>query len=57
MKKPTKEEATPKYVKTSLKLPANLWREAHIRALDERTELQVIVARALEAYLRKGGLR
>jgi hypothetical protein len=38
-------------------VPTDLWREAYIRALDERTELQVIVARALEAYLRKGGSR
>ena len=45
------------WVKTSLKLPKALWREAHIRAMDERTEFQVVVARALEAYLRKGGAR
>ena len=40
-------------VKTSLKLPKRLWREAHIRALDEGTQLQVIIARALEEYLGK----
>ncbi len=50
---PKKEE----WVKTSLKLPRHLWREAHIRALDEGTQLQVIVARALEAYLKKGGAK
>jgi hypothetical protein len=45
------------YVKTSLKLPKALWREARIRALDEGTQFQVIVARALEAFLKKGGAR
>ena len=44
-------------VKTSIKLPRRLWREAHIRALDEGTELQVIITRALEAYLKKGGAK
>ena len=44
-------------VKTSISLPRELWRAAHIRALDEGTELQIIVARALEAYLKKGGGR
>ena len=41
-------------VKTSVRLPRQLWRAAHIRALDEGTDLQVIVARALEAYLKPG---
>jgi hypothetical protein len=57
MKKPTKKEPETKYVKTSLRLPEDLWRATHIRALDERTDMQVIVARALETYLRKGGAR
>lgn len=52
---PKKEET--EYVKTSLKLPKGLWREARIRAMDEGTEFQIIVTRALEAYLRKGGAR
>jgi len=47
-------------VKTSLKLPKSLWREAHIRALDEHREFQEIVADAVEAFLspkRKGEKR
>ena len=44
-------------VKTSIKLPRRLWRKAHIRALDERTELQIIITRALEAYLKKEGAK
>ena len=52
MPKTKKKEAI---VKTSIKLPRPLWRAAHIRALDEGTELQIIVARALKAYLKKGG--
>mgnify|MGYP001577600107 CR=1 FL=1 len=47
----------PDFVKTSLKIPRDLWRAAHIRAMDEGTDLQVIVARALAAYLKKGGGR
>ena len=57
-KKPRKTKTeTEETVKTSLKLSRKLWREAHIRALDEGTELQVIIARALEAYLKKGGAK
>ena len=44
-------------VKTSLKIPRDLWRAAHIRAMDDGTDLQTIVALALTAYLRKGGAR
>ena len=40
------------WVKTSLKIPKTLWREAHIRALDEGIEFQQIVAAALAAYLK-----
>jgi hypothetical protein len=43
-------------VKTSIALPRKLWREAHIRALDEGLELQELIAKALAAYL-KGGAR
>jgi hypothetical protein len=39
-------------MKTSLSLPENLWRAAKIRALDERAELQEVIARALELYLK-----
>ena len=45
-------------VKTSIKLLRKLWRDAHHRALDEGLQLQEIIAKALEAYLkRKGGAR
>ncbi len=49
------KKAQAEFIKTSLKLPRELWREAHIRAMDEGTDLQGIIARALEAYLRRGG--
>ncbi len=42
-------------VKTSVRLPRDLWREARILAMDENTELQIIVTRALEAYLKQRG--
>lgn len=42
-------------VKTTLRLPRKLWREARIRALDEGTDFQDLVTRALKSYLKKGG--
>ena len=38
-------------VKTSVALPRELWKLAHLRALDEGRDLQDVVASALEAYL------
>jgi hypothetical protein len=46
----------PDTVKTSLRLPRDLWRRAKIRALDEKRDLADVVADALAAYL-KGGPR
>jgi hypothetical protein len=43
--------AQPDTIRTTLRLPADLWRQARIRAIDERTDYQEIVARALRAYL------
>jgi hypothetical protein len=45
-------------VKCTVKLPADLWRAARHRALDERRDFQDLVAEALELYLKrppKGG--
>jgi hypothetical protein len=39
-------------VKCTVQLPRPLWRDAKVRALDEGTEFQIIVAKALEAYLK-----
>jgi hypothetical protein len=39
-------------VKTSVKLPKALWREATVRAIDESRDLQDVVATALELYLK-----
>jgi post-segregation antitoxin (ccd killing protein) len=50
-------------VKTSITLPRELWRSAHVRALDESRDLQDVIASALEAYIktplktREGGKR
>lgn len=45
-------------VKTSIALPRTLWRAAHLRAMDDGLELQELIAKALEAYLKgKGGAR
>lgn len=52
-----KTEKQTEMVKTSLKMPRELWRAVHIRALDDGDEFQKIVWKALEAYLRKGAGR
>ena len=40
-------------VKTTMRLPKALWRDARIRSLDEDRDFQEIVASALEAYLKR----
>ena len=40
-------------VKTSIKLPEELWRQAHIRGLHDRMDLQDVIAEALKVYLRQ----
>ena len=47
---------TAETVKTSLKLDRTLWKRAHLRAMDDGVDLQTVVGRALEAYL-KGGAK
>jgi len=39
-------------VKTSVALPRDLWKAAHVRALDEGRDLQNVIAAALELYLK-----
>lgn len=51
-----KKTASVEMVKTSLKLPALLWKEAHIRASNEGKEFQEIVADALESYVGISGV-
>lgn len=38
-------------VKTTVELPGDLWREAKIRAMDDRVDLRTVFIRALEDYL------
>jgi hypothetical protein len=44
-------------VKTSLKLPEELWKAARIRAIEMNLEAQELVALALDQFLKKGGAR
>jgi hypothetical protein len=53
-KKPKPETGS---VKTSIRLDKDLWKRAHVRAMDDGSDLQTVIARALELYLRKGGSR
>ena len=47
----------PKLIKTSMRLPADLWIETRIRAIKEGRDAQDLVAEALAAYLKKGGTK
>jgi hypothetical protein len=38
-------------VKTTVDLPAHLWRTTKIRAMDDQTDLRSVIIAALEAYL------
>lgn len=40
-------------VKTSLKLPRELWKAAHMKAMDEGRDLQDLIADAIRLYLTK----
>jgi hypothetical protein len=51
MKRDTKRPVGARPVKTSIKLDRDLWKRAHVRAMDEGLDLQDLIARALEAYL------
>lgn len=42
-------------MKTSMRLPVDLWTETRIRAIKEGRDAQDLVAEALAAYLKKGG--
>jgi len=48
-----KDEERPETIKTSVKLPRTLWKRARMQAIEDDTELQVIITKALEDYLRK----
>ncbi len=48
----TARKETGDTVKTSVALPRELWKAAHVRALDEDLDLQDVIAAALAAYLR-----
>jgi hypothetical protein len=41
-----------KVVRTSLDMPAALWKRAKVRAMDERRDLRDVLLAALRAYLK-----
>lgn len=43
-----------KSVKTSLRLPDDLWKKARIEAIRRGVDAQDVVSEALEQYFRKG---
>ena len=50
--RPPKKEVMP-MVKTSLALPEDLWRGLKVAAVEERTDMQAIIARLVGEYLTK----
>jgi hypothetical protein len=57
MKRTAKPKGESKSVKTSIRLDRELWKRAHVRAMDDGSDLQTVIARALELYLGTGGSR
>ena len=55
MKRQPKQDTKAEQVKTTIRLPRSLWDAARHRAIDEGTDIQDLVGRAIEQYLRKGG--
>jgi hypothetical protein len=43
--------APPKSVKTTVELPADIWRAAKIRAMDNQSDLRTVVIEALRRHL------
>jgi hypothetical protein len=52
---PKAKQKEPKLMKTSMRLPVDLWTDTRIRAIKEGRDAQDLVAEALAAYLKKGG--
>jgi len=48
---------TDKVKKTTIRLPQDIWKRARVRALDEGTDFQAVVTRALELYLKSAPKR
>lgn len=40
-------------VKTTIRLPRSVWRDASVRALDERRDFQEVIALAVALYLKQ----
>ena len=55
-RRPDKRGSDREIVKTTIRMPRALWDKLRHRAVDENTDLQTLVARALAEYL-KGGSR
>jgi predicted DNA-binding ribbon-helix-helix protein len=52
MKRQSGKPGEGEIVKTTIRLPRPLWDKLRHRAVDENTDLQTLVARALTAYLK-----
>jgi hypothetical protein len=44
-------------VKTTVELPADVWRAAKIRAMDDYSDLRSVIVDALRSHLRLAGVR
>jgi hypothetical protein len=44
-------------VKTTVELPADVWRAAKIRAMDDYSDLRSVIVEALRSHLRLSGVK
>jgi len=54
---PPAGRATKRGVKTTVELPADVWRAAKIRAMDDYSDLRSVIVEALRSHLRLTGVR
>ena len=54
---PPAGRATKRGVKTTVELPADVWRAAKIRAMDDYSDLRSVIVAALRSHLRLTGVR
>lgn len=57
--RPDKSNSKQELARVTMRLPQSLWDQVQHRAIDERIQLQELVTRALQSYLKqtKGGQR
>lgn len=55
MEEPPVTKAKTEVIKTTIRVPKQLWQRVQHHAIDESVSAESIVVKALESYLKKGG--